>query len=140
MLKLGTLLVRKDTTATKAVSQLKCLEELKEVEIYLEIEGFGLAFFNTDRGHNSAGNFGNEFGVILKGKGPHKQEFAHDFVRMHSLMIYRDLIEDKIVGNTKAPLLRCFLFISKLKAGDIITIGQYMNYHNFGNLQFKPLL
>ena len=55
-------------------------------------------------------------------------------------MIYSDLVECSIVGDTKAPLLRCFPFISKLKVGDIITTGQYMNYHTFSNLQFRPLL
>ena len=55
-------------------------------------------------------------------------------------MIYSDLIEYNIVGDTNAPLLRCFPFISKLKRGDIITTGQYMNYQIFSNLQFRPLL
>ena len=74
------------------------------------------------------------------GKEPHEPEFAYDIVRIHSLMIYSDLVEDNIVGDTKAPLLRCFPFISKLKEGDIITTGQYMNYQTFSNLQFRPLL
>ena len=77
---------------------------------------------------------------MLRGKGPHKPEFAYDIVRIHSLMIYTDLIEYNIVGDTKAPLLRCFPFLSKLKSGDIITTGQYMNYRTFTNLQFRPLL
>ena len=34
----------------------------------------------------------------------------------------------------------CFLFISKLKSGDVITTGQYMNYQTFSNLQFRRLL
>ena len=55
-------------------------------------------------------------------------------------MIYSDLVEYSIVGDTKAPLLRRFPFISKLKGGDIITTGQYMNYQTFSNLQFRPLL
>ena len=55
-------------------------------------------------------------------------------------MIYSDLIEYIIVGDTKSPLLGCFPFISKLKGGDIITTGQYMNYQTFSNLQFRPLL
>ena len=55
-------------------------------------------------------------------------------------MIYTDLIEYNIVGYTKAPLLRCFSFISKLKSGDIVSTGQYMNYQLFSNLQFRPLL
>ena len=77
---------------------------------------------------------------MLRGKRPHKPEFAYDIVRIHSLMIYTDLIEYNIVGDTKAPMLRCFLFISKLKSGDIITTGQYMNYQTFSNPQFRPLL
>ena len=77
---------------------------------------------------------------MWRGKGPHKPEFAHDNVRLHSLMIYTDLIEYIFVGDTKAPLLRCFPFFSKLKARDIITTGQYMNYQTFSNLQFRPLL
>ena len=55
-------------------------------------------------------------------------------------MLYVDLIEYNTVGNTKAPLLRCFPPVPKLKAGDIITTGQYMNYQTFSNLQFIPLL
>ena len=52
-------------------------------------------------------------------------------------MIHSDLVEYKIVGDTKPPLLRCFPFISKLKGGDIKTTGQYMNYQTFSNLQFR---
>ena len=56
-------------------------------------------------------------------------------------MIYSDLVEYSIAGDTKVQLLRCFSFISKLKGGDIITAGgQYMNYQTFSNLEFKPLL
>ena len=55
-------------------------------------------------------------------------------------MIYSDLVENNIVGDTKAPLLRCFPFMSKLKGGDIITTGQYMNYQTFSNLQFRTVL
>ena len=110
------------------------------ITIYLANERSGLAFFGMDPGHIFGSNVGNEFGVMLRGKEPHKPEFAYDFVRIHSLMIYTDLIEYNIVGYTKAPLLRCFSFISKLKSGDIITTGQYMNYQTFSNLQFRLLL
>ena len=83
---------------------------------------------------------GNEFEVMLRGEGPHKPEFAYDLVRIHFLMIYTDLIEYNIVGDTKAPLLHCFPFISKLKPGDILTTAQYKNYQTFSNLQFGSLL
>ena len=77
---------------------------------------------------------------MLRGRGPHKPEFADNIVRIHSLTIYTDLLEYNIVGDTKTPLLCCFLSISKLKAGDIIITGQYMNYQTFSNLQYRPLL
>ena len=111
----------------------------QKVVIMLANDTSGLAFCSTDLGHIFGNNVGNEFGVLMIGKGPHEPEFAYDIVRIHSLMIYSDLVE-YIVGDTKSPLLRCFPFISKLKGGDIITTGQYMNYHTFSNLQFRPLL
>ena len=103
-------------------------------------DSFGLAFCSTDLGHIFGNNEGNQLGVLMKGKGLHEPQFAVDIVRIHSLMIYSDLVEYSIVGDTKAPLLRCFPIISKLKEGDIITTGQYMNYQTISNLQFRPLL
>ena len=119
---------------------VKVSRRTQKNEIYLSKEWSGPPFFSTDLGHNFGSNVGNEFGVMLRGKGPHKPKFYNDIVRIHSLMIYTDLIEYNIVGDTKAPLLRCFPFISELRAGDIITTGQYMNYQTFSNLQFRPLL
>ena len=55
-------------------------------------------------------------------------------------MIYTDLIEYNNFDHTKAPLLRCSHFISKLRAGDNITTGQNMNYQTFSNLHLRPLL
>ena len=95
---------------------------------------------STDLGHIFGNNVGNQFGVLMKGEGPDEPQFSYDIVRIHSLMIYSDLVEYNIVGDTKVPLLRCFPFISKLKGGDIITTGQYMNYQTFSNLQFRHLL
>ena len=82
----------------------------------------------------------NQTGVIMKGKRPHYPQYPYDIIRIHSLMIYSDIIENNIVGDTKTPLLRCIPFISKVKNGDILTTGQYMNYQSFTNLQFKNLL
>ena len=120
--------------------KIKVSRKTRKVEIYLANEGSGLAFFSTDLENIFGSSVGNEFGVMLRGKGPHKLEFAYDIVRIYSLMIYTDLIEYNIVGDTKVPLLRCFPFISKLKSGDIITTGRYMNYQTFSNLQFRALL
>ena len=73
----------------------------------------------------------------MSGAGPYYPKFPFDIVRIHSLMIYSDIVEYNIVGDKKAVLLRCIPFISKVKNGDIISTGQYMNYQNFPNLQFK---
>ena len=96
--------------------------------------------FNTDLEHCFGRNVGNDFGVMLRGTGPHKPEFAYDNIRIHSLKIYTDLIEYNINGDTKAPLLQCFPFISKLIAADSVSTGQYMIYQTISNLQLRPLL
>ena len=99
-----------------------------------------LAFCGTDLVIFLGNNVRNEFGVQIIGKVPHEPEYAYKIVRIPSVMIYSDLVQYNIVGDTKAPLLRCFPFISKLTGGDIIITGQYMNYQTFSNLQFRPLL
>ena len=55
---------------------VKVSRRTQKVEIYLANEGSGLAFFSTDLGHNFGSNVGNEFGVMLRGKGPHKPQSA----------------------------------------------------------------
>ena len=55
-------------------------------------------------------------------------------------MIYSDIMEYNIVGDTKTPLLRCIPFICKVKRGYIISTGQYMICQSFTKLQFKKLL
>ena len=81
----------------------------------------------------------NQPGVIMKGKCPHYPQYSYDIVRIHSLMIYNDIIEYKIVGDTKTPFLLCLPFMSKVKSGDKISTGQYMNNQSFTNLKFKKL-
>ena len=119
---------------------VKVSRRTQKVVVMLANDSSGLAFCSTDLGHIFGNNVGNEFAVLMIGKKPHEAEFAYDIVRIHSLMIYSDIVEYNIVGDTKAPLLRCFPFIPKLKGGDIITTGQYMIYQTFINLQFRPLL
>ena len=92
--------------------EVKVSRKTQNVEIYLANEASGLAFFSTDLGHIFGSDVGNEFGVMLRRRGPHKPEFAYDIVQKHSFMIYTDVIEYNIFGDTKVPLLRCFPFIS----------------------------
>ena len=112
----------------------KVPRRLQKIVIFLANDSSGLAFCSTDLGHIFGNNVGIHFGVLMKGKGPHEPQFPYDIVRIHSLIIYSDLVEYNIVRDTKAPLLRCFSFISKLKGGDIITTAQYMNYQTFSDL------
>ena len=119
---------------------VKVSHRTQKVVIMLANDSSGLAFCSTDLGHIFGNTVGNEFGVLMIGKGPHEPQFAYDIVRIHSLMIYSDIVEYNIVGDTKGPLLRCFPFFSKLYGGDIITTGQYINYQTINNLQFRPLL
>ena len=93
---------------------LKVSRRMQKVVIMLANDTSGLEFCRTDLGHNFGNNVGNKFWVLMMRKGLHELEFAYGNFRIHSLMIYSDLIEYNIVGDTKAPLLRCFHFISKL--------------------------
>ena len=58
----------------------------------------------------------------------------------NTLMMHTDLVEYNIIGDTKAPLLRCCFLVSKLKAGDFVTTGQHIHYQSFRNKQVIPLL
>ena len=91
---------------------VKVSRRTQKVVIMLANDSSGLAFCSTDFGHNFGNNVGNHFGVLMKRESPHELQFAYDIGRIHSLMIYSDLVEYKNVGDTKAPLLRCFPFIS----------------------------
>ena len=99
----------------------------QKIEIYFANEKSGLAFFSTDLGHIFRSNVGIEFGVRLRGRGPLNLEFAYDIVRIHFLMIYTDRIEYISLATRRLPCCVFFPLVSKLKAGDIIATGQYMN-------------
>ena len=103
---------------------VKVSRRTQKVVIRLADDTSGLACSNTDSGHIFGNNVGNEFGVPMIGKSPHEPELAYDLVRIHSKTICSDIVEYNFVGDTKAPLLRCFPFISKLKGRDITSTGQ----------------
>ena len=56
-------------------------------KIYLVDERYGLKIFSSDLGHSFGSNVGDEFGVMLNEKGPHKPEIAFDIVRLYSFKI-----------------------------------------------------
>ena len=125
----------RDTCITIKVSRVT-----PKVKVYLANEESSLTISSTDLEHIFGRDVRNVLGILMSGKGPHEPTFAYDNVRIHSLMIYTDIVEYNIVGDTRAPLLPCFPFISKLKSGDIIATGHHMNYQTFSNLQFRRLL
>ena len=134
------MLIQERNNPNETCITVKASRRTQKVVIMLANDSSGLAFCSTDWGHIFGNISGNEFGVLMLRKGPHEPKFVYDIVPIQSLMIYSDIVEYNKVGDTKAPLLRCFSFISKLKGGDIITTGQYMNYQTFSSLQFRPLL
>ena len=87
--------------------KVKVSRRTQKNEIYPANEKSCLAFFSTDLGHIFGNNVGNEFGVMLRGKGPHKPEFAYDIVRIHSLLIYTDVIEYNNVVTLATRRLHC---------------------------------
>ena len=125
----------RDTCITIKVSRVT-----QKVKVYLVNDESSLALFSNDLGHIFGRDVRNDLGILMSGRGPHEPTFAYNIARIHSLIIYTDIVEYNFVGDTQAPLLRCFPFTSKLKCGDIITTGQYMNYQTFSNLQFRRLL
>ena len=94
---------------------IKVSRRTQEIAIILANETSGLAFCSTNLGHIFGDNVGTEFGILMMGKGPHELDFAYDIVRIRSLIIYSNTVENNNVEDTKAPLLRRFPFISKLK-------------------------
>ena len=82
-------LIREGHNHSENCITVKVSRRTQKIETYLATEGSGLAFFSTDLRHIFGSIVGNEVGVILRGKGPHKPEFAYDILRIHSLMIYR---------------------------------------------------
>ena len=80
-------LIHERHTHSENCIKVKVSRRTQKVEIYLANEASGLAFFSTDLVHIFGSNVGIEFGLMLRGKGPHKPEFPYDIVRIHSLMI-----------------------------------------------------
>ena len=123
--------IKRRNNQSEIFKTVEVSQRTQKAKIGIGNERSGLAFFSTDLQHIFGRNVGNEFRVMFRKKLSPKPKFDHDFFRIHSLMIYTDLIDYSIVGDTKVPLLRCFPSTSKLKAGDFVTTGLYMNYERF---------
>ena len=84
-------LIQERHNHSKICITVKVSRRTQKIEIYPANEGSGLAFFSTDLGHILGRNVGIEFGVMLRGKRPHKPDFPYDIKRIYPLMIYTDL-------------------------------------------------
>ena len=109
-------------------------------EINLTKKKSGFAFFSMELSHIFGSNVGKDFGIFLEENWFQKTLFAFEFVSIQCLMRYTELIEYNINGDTKAPLMRYFLFDSQLLSGDVKSTGQYKSYQSFSNPYFRPLL
>ena len=94
---------------------VKVSRRTQKVVIMLANDTSGLAFCSTDLGYIFGNNVGNQLGVLMKVKGPHEPQFAYDLVRIHSLMIYSDLVEYNIVGAHKGSLAAMLSLYLKAK-------------------------
>ena len=94
------------------------------------------AFYTTAVGHFLRSNVGNDFEVLLRGERPHKSVSASDTAHT----FYQDIRRVDSVVSLATRLLCCFPFLSRLKSGEIIPTGQYMNYQTISKVQFRPLL
>ena len=86
-------LIQEKNNHNETCITVKVSPRTQKVVNMLANDSSGLAFCSTDLGHIFGNNVGNEFGVLMIGKGPHETEFAYDIVRIHSLMIYSDIVE-----------------------------------------------
>ena len=109
-----TLIQEKDNHSDSCIT-VKMSRRMQKVEIYLENE-YGRAFVSTDLRHIFRSNVGKEFRVMSRGKGPHKPEVASDIVCIHTLMIYKDLIEYNILSATRR--FHCCVVAFSFKAQD----------------------
>ena len=66
----------------------KFYRRMQKFETHLANEGAGTAIFSMDLSHKFANNVDNDYGVLLRKKGPHKPESAYDIVGIQFLKMY----------------------------------------------------
>jgi hypothetical protein len=67
-------------------------------------------------------------------------DYAPDLQRLHTALIYTDIIEHQIIGDTLAPLLRLIPLTGKLKNNEISTMENTQVSRSFNlPLQFKKV-
>ena len=69
-------------------------------------------------------------GVLIRGQRFFGPKFAYAIVRIYSLIIYIDFVKYIVVGDTKASLLRCFLFFQ----AELRRRNHYWTIHEIPNV------
>ena len=62
-----------------------------------------------------------------------------DIQRIHSALVYTDIVEYFVLGGTTVPILRYFLFAQNISR-ESLSVTKTTNCFSFDNLQFRKLL
>ena len=89
---------------------LEVFRRTQKVKTYRANETFDLSFSSAEPRNIFGCNVGKDFGILLRGKKPHKFEFAYVFVRIQPLTIYTDLIEYNIFWRDRNSKTAFLLF------------------------------
>ena len=104
----------RDTCITIKVSRVT-----QKVKVHLPNEESILAIFSTDFGLMFGGDVRNDSGLLMRGKEPHEPSFAYDIARIHSLMIYTDIVESGILLETQRHL--CSVAFHSYPSSNLVT-------------------
>ena len=83
-------LIQKRNDRSDTCIMVKVSRTTQKLVFMLANDPSSVAFCSTDLGHIFGNKMGNEFLVLMIIKGPHEPEFAYEFGRIDSLMIYSD--------------------------------------------------
>ena len=131
--------VQEKPSRTKTVSESKSPEEHKNFKFSVGSFLPSVAFSCSDLVWTLESNVVKDFRVLFRSNWHHKPMFAWDNVGIHFLVMYVFPMNFNFVGDPEAPLLLYLPFISKVKRGNFVTSGQYMNFQTFSTLQCRLL-
>ena len=99
---------------------IKVSKVTQKVKVYLAKEESSLAIFSTDLGHIFGGDVRNDSGILMRGRKAPEPTFVYYIVRIHSLMIYTDIVEDNNVGDRKEKRL-CSVASHSYTSSNLVT-------------------
>ena len=96
-------LIRKRSNHSTTWIGVKVDHRTQKVAFLLVNDESSLVISSIELGRIFRGDVHNNRKILMLGKGPHETLFPCDIVRIHSLMIYSDIVEYNIVGDKKHP-------------------------------------